>query len=506
MSKIELNEDHARIKKFIETGEPIELHKGKLAFLILQWCAVIAIGTVLLIGLLTPEKIQILFLIFLISGLLTFNVHFWVILTLFIVMASTVAFLAALAVNNLLRKHGSGLIKFSIIFITIVFWILLLSFSIIMYIYTLSTYVFWVLIFPLIFTIAMVISFTKGKQALRRAGIILKLTGQIVHEERELIVPAILKIFLIGILTFFLGIIDLYIMTWIYPMISEPVLVWVLGIIIFFIESFYIIFNINMFTAISYAISYIWYRNKDPVLRDGFAVALYQMGDIAIFSILSAIIEIIKAILRSLSKRKGTSQSWIPDGFRLAEGIIGSVWYYINYFTLPSIVIEDKPVTKAIKSSAHRLYDNFADVFMKEYGVKLSFSLLTVLMLIIFGSGGGLFGLILYYAYVYPIMGILDYIIMIVLVVVGIILFIAISMIIIRPMLMMYNDIYMAILFGFLIDKENDFKYPVRLPENILNDWKEWFNKHPSITRCPNCNTPVESGVPKCPKCGYTLP
>ena len=78
--------------------------------------------------------------------------------------------------------------------------------------------VLWFFVAPAFYTFVLIISFTRWKPALRRAGKILKLTGQVVHEEKGLIVPAVLKVFLIGVLTSFLGIIDLYIMTCIYSL------------------------------------------------------------------------------------------------------------------------------------------------------------------------------------------------------------------------------------------------------------------------------------------------
>ncbi|MHA1268272.1 MAG: zinc-ribbon domain-containing protein [Candidatus Helarchaeota archaeon] len=507
MDKKEITEDQSRMRKFFETGEPIELDKGKLAVLFLEWGAVLAIGIVCLMALITPENLLLLYSLFLITGILATNVNFWIILFLFISISGITGFLAVITINKLLRKHGAGVLKFSIIFVTILIWIIAIVLIIFLWSAGAGYEAFWWLLGPAFYTFVLIISFTKWKPALRRAGKILKLTGQVVHEEKELIVPSILKIFLIGILSSFLGIIDLYIMTQIFAAGANEIVVWIIGIIIFFCETFYLSFNSKVLTGVSYTIAYIWYRNKDPKLRDGFAVALYQMGDIAIFSLLHALIETIKLILNQLASKSGKTNPWTAAGFRLASGIIGTIWFYMNYFTLPSIVIEDKPTTKAIASSAYRLYDNFADVFMRETGVKMAFNLLTFLMIVIFAAGGAVFGLVIYWAYVFPLMGYIpDMTIMIILIILAAVLFIFVSTLITRPMFMMYNDVYMAFLFGFILDKESGFQLPVRLPENILDEWKAWYEHHPPIRRCPKCNMAVQPGDEYCPKCGARIP
>ncbi|MHA1751059.1 MAG: DUF6159 family protein [Candidatus Helarchaeota archaeon] len=507
MQKDKITDDQSRMMKFFETGEPIKLDKGKLALLIIEWGIVISIGVVCLLSLLTPANLDLLYALFFLSGLLASTAQFWVIMILFITISFAASFFAVITINKLLRKYGAGVLKFSIIFITIIIWIILIIYVVFLIINGSGLEAFWWLIIPAFYTFTLIISFTRWKPALRRAGNILKLTGRLVHEEKELIVPAILKIFLLGILSSFLGLIDLSIMIWIYSLGLDEFIVWIIGIIIFFVESFYIVFNSKVLTAVNYAITYIWYRNKDPDLRDGFAVALYQMGDIAIFSLLEALIRTIRMILNQLSSKSGKTNPWTAAGFRLASGIIGSVWYYINYFTLPSIVIEDKPTTKAIKSSVYRLYDNFADVFIKETGVKMAFNLLTFLMVTIFLSGGVIFGQIIYWIYIFPVTGyFVDYGLMFGIVIIGAILFVFISTLITRPVFMMYNDVYMAFLFGFILDKESGFKLPIRMPEEFKNDWKAWFDHHPPIRRCPKCNYAVQPGEEFCKHCGTHVP
>ena len=141
---------------------------------------------------------------------------------------------------------------------------------------------------------------------------------------------------------------------------------------------------------------------------------------------------------------------------------------------------------------------------MKEFGVKMAFNLLTFLVIVIFAFGGALFGFILYWAFLAAY--IIDTTIMIVIVIIGAILFIFMSTLITRPMFMMYNDVYMAFLFGFILDKENNFQLPVRIPENMQNEWKAWYNHHPPIRRCPKCNMAVQPGDQYCPKCGEKIP
>ncbi|MDD1777683.1 MAG: DUF6159 family protein, partial [Candidatus Helarchaeota archaeon] len=191
------------------------------------------------------------------------------------------------------------------------------------------------------------------------------------------------------------------------------------------------------------------------------------------------------------------SAPWTGVGFRLADGIIASIWFYVNYFTLPSIVIENVPTTTAIKRSVHRLFDNWADVLLKQWGVSAVFNTLQFLIIFLFAMGGGLFGFILSVVYSLDIL---------VMVIIGIILFLFISMLVSKPFLNMLNDIYLTFLFGYVMDKESNYKLENNLPKELNDKLRAFFGAHPAVKRCANCFSRLSEGVRSCPKCGAAYP
>ncbi|TFF89435.1 MAG: zinc-ribbon domain-containing protein [Promethearchaeota archaeon] len=40
----------------------------------------------------------------------------------------------------------------------------------------------------------------------------------------------------------------------------------------------------------------------------------------------------------------------------------------------------------------------------------------------------------------------------------------------------------------------------------MQTEWKAWYEHHPPIRRCPECNMAVQPGDEFCPKCGARIP
>jgi hypothetical protein len=486
-------ENKMRREALLEGKVPTDLAKGKLAVLIASWVIFIGIGVFALVDLLGPQLGYITDLF----GMIALDLIIPIIILMVIASAMIVATVGVMI--RLLRKHGYGLLKFSIIFFVIMTWVM---FFILLFLLGWNTSLIFVIIMAVASTVMAVLYFTIWKTRLELAGGILELTGQVTHEEKEILFPGYMKTFFVGALSSFSAVMLTDLATHLIDPVTEqvPIWGWVVLVLLGFLLFLYIYINTYFFNAITTAITYIWYRKKDPTFHDGVAVATYQLGDLALFAAFSAIIRVIRMLLQALAKRAATKPGWTGGGYRLADGIIGSVWFYVNYFTLPSIVIEDVKATTAIKRSAHRLFDNWVDVLLKEWGVGSVFKMLQLLIVILFAGAGALFGLVL--SWLYGITG--NW--LIVMVVVGVIAFVFISTLVSKPLLNLINDVYMTFLFGFVIDKESNFKYENNLPKDLADKLKEWFGAHPPVLRCRECFSKVPEGATKCPKCGAPYP
>ncbi|MHA1650817.1 MAG: zinc ribbon domain-containing protein [Candidatus Helarchaeota archaeon] len=488
----EEKEREARIQALIEGKVPVELAKGKLIVLIGSWVLFIFIGVLALLDLLGPQAT----LIATIFSATLYGVYAYIVPCIILFVIATAAIVGTVwLMIYLLRRHGYSLLKFSIIFFVILEWVI---FFVALVFFGWQTQLIFLLLTAAVGTILAVLYFTVWKMRLELAGGILTITGQVTKEEKELLVPGYLKVIFIGILSMFGTIIGIDLFIHMVPPTGE-IFWWhyVVTICYFFLLFLYLYINTYFFNAITTAITYIWYRKKDPTFHDGVAIATYQLPDIAVFAAFSAIIRVIRMVLQSLAKKSGTKPSWTGGGFRLADGIIGTVWYYVNYFTLPSIVIEDVKATTAIKRSAHRLFDNWVDVLLKEWGISSVFNLLQFLIIILFAGAGALFGALISWIYG------LD---LVVLIIVGVILFLFMSTLVSKPFLNLLNDVYLTFLFGFVIDKESNFKYENNLPAELNEKLREWFAAHPAVRRCQKCFAKVPEGATSCPKCGAPYP
>jgi ABC-type multidrug transport system fused ATPase/permease subunit len=482
-------ERKTRIDALRKGDVAVEFPKGKFIVLVGSWIIFIAIGIGALIDIVGPHT---LYFIGLLSGFALYVLAV-PILILILVAGGTIILTVWLMVH-LLKNHAYGLLKLSMVLTTIIIWLL---FGIIVAVFGWTWELIFLLIVCVAATILPILYFTIWKERLELAGGILQLCGKITHEEKELLVPGFLKVFFIGVLSSFGGIIAMDISAYTIPLNDAPWYSYVPLVIFLFVLFFYIYINTYFFNAIVTSISYIWYRKKDPKFKDGLTVAVYQLPDLALLAVFSSIIKLIRLFLQSRYRKTTGGAPWIGGGFRLMDGLIANIWFYVNYFTLPSIVIEDVPATTAIKRSVRRLFDNWADVLLRQWGVGAVFNTLQFLIIFLFAMGGGLFGFIL--ATVYSI----D---MVVMVVIGVILFLFISMLVSKPFLNLLSDIYLTFLFGFVLDKESGFKYANNLPKELNDKLVAFFKGHPAIKRCSNCFTRLPEGVRTCPKCGTAYP
>ena len=250
----------------------------------------------------------------------------------------------------------------------------------------------WPVFIPGLFTLLItVLLFTVFKDRVRRAGEIIKLTGQVTLDEKGTFVPPLFTMIFTLISALLFGGILVYFMPDVVFGTVEITLEngwpFAVGIVIYL---FVTIFFYNFAYSTTSAITYIYMRGRDPSLGDGVKASLGVVGGLIALSIMSVVVALIRMIIRAVARR---SPSALGRGVGyMAEGAIGWIWALINYFTIPAMVAEELGAKDGIKRSAGLVRKNFVDVMIKETAVRWGFSVLAFMFFIGFAVAGALLG------------------------------------------------------------------------------------------------------------------
>ncbi|MCK5151795.1 MAG: hypothetical protein KAQ65_08140, partial [Candidatus Thorarchaeota archaeon] len=340
-------------------------HKGAIAGLFIVFAAFIAYGAYSLSNLWTQYGSAIILLIDG-TGIPTFFLENLVYVIGFLGAIIIFTILVALGASVLANRLGGTLIYIGAIFMNIMAWlgVLLLvavsgwNFSI------LATS--WPIMIPGIFTLFItLLLFTVFKERVRRAGEIIKLTGQVCLDEKGVFVPPLLTmIFTLVSAVLFAGIIFQF--TPLEVLLGTEDLTlengWPLGVGLV-LYLFVTIFFYNFSYGTTSGMVYLYMRGKDPALGDGVKSSLGVIGGLIVLSILSVFIMLIRIAIQALTRKSGAGGRFAGN---MGSGIIGIVWFYINYFTIPAMVAEELSATKGIKRSVDLVRKNFVDVIIKE--------------------------------------------------------------------------------------------------------------------------------------------
>jgi len=364
-------------------------HKGAIAGLLVVFGAFIGLGLYSLLNLWQVHEVQLMGLITGISPMLADNL--WMIgAGLVAIVLLSVGF--ALGASMAARRLGATLIYIGAFFMNLMTWGIVI-FLLVTGVYTISTLLAaWPIMIPGIFTLIItILLFTVFKDRIRRAGEIIKLTGQVTLDEKGTFVPPLLAM----IFTLFSAILFGGILVYFMPQILVPGYEFVLetdwGYIIGLMTYLFVtIFFYNFAYSTTSAITYIYMRGQDPSIGDGVKASMGVIGGLVALSIMSVIIKLIQILIRSLTRK---SASGLTRGVgSVGSGILGWIWMLVNYFTIPAMVAEELSATKAIKRSAGLVRKNFVDVMIKETAVRWGFGVLAFMMFIGFAAFGGLFG------------------------------------------------------------------------------------------------------------------
>jgi len=264
----------------------------------------------------------------------------------------------------------------------------------------------WQVLIPGAFTLFLtLLLFTVFKDRIRRAGEIVKLTGQVCLDEKGVFVPPLLVMFFTLISAVMFGGIAFYSVDVLsggfaleilggnpaYPLTLENGWVAGIGVILYLFAT---IFFYNMAYGTSSAMVYLYMRGRDPDLGDGVRSTLGVITGIIVLSIMSVIIVIVRMILQRVGREAGGVGGAAVG--RAAGGIIGWIWALLNYFTIPAMVAEELGAKDGIKRSAGLVKNNFVDVIIKETAVRWAFGALAVMFFLAFALGGAVVGWVVF--------------------------------------------------------------------------------------------------------------
>jgi len=406
------------------------------------------------------------------SFLIGFGVVDWItqnvaIILLFLLLVFGAALIAGVTVVRLAKNHGVGLVKFSIYALIVLPWVTIpLALVVIVLITGLPISLFfqdlsWLvgfLIVAVIMTVIGLVILHFMRDKMERAGMMIELSGQLLSEEKELLLPPVVMVILTLLTVVSAAAIGVnFYLRLVLPSSNPIVFEIALGVIEFLFLLLIIVITYSM-DGINIAITHIWYRNRDPRFRDGRAIVWSRLGRIAKFGFLSALVETIISLFRGAAEKSKGATGIV---YRAVGSIIGSIWYYVNYFTLPSIVLEDVPITESVKKSAKRFYHNFGDVLVREFGVGMVMGALKVLVAGIFALVGLFFSLLT---------GIQGPAIIAVVVV-----FMIASAIATFPLFRAMRVSYLTMLFTYIWDKETGFTKPSRMPAEAKKEIERWY-------------------------------
>lgn len=251
----------------------------------------------------------------------------------------------------------------------------------------------WPIMIPGLFTLFItLLLFTVFRGRVRRAGEIIKLTGQTCLDEKGVFVPPLLTMVFTLVSALMFGAIILRftpieVLIGDQPWTVETALPFGTGLVLYLFTT---IFFYNLAYGTTAGIVYIYMRGKDPSLGDGVRASLGVVAGLAALAVMSVIVAIVRIALQRAGRQVGGAGGEAVG--RAAGGIIGWIWALVNYFTIPAMVGEQIGAKAGIKRSASLVRKNFVDVMIKETAVRWGFGVLAAMFFIGFAVGGAAIG------------------------------------------------------------------------------------------------------------------
>jgi len=364
--------------------------------------------------------------------------------------------LLAIGASALARKLGGTLIYIGAIFMNVMSWLgvfILWAASGFDFGVVVSS---WPIMIPGLFTLFItVLLFTVFRSRIRRAGELIKLTGQVCLDEKGVFVPPLISMIFSLVSALMLGAIvfqftPLEVILGTTEMTLETGLPMGLGLVVYL---FLTIFIYNFAYGTTSGMVYIYMRGRDPGIGDGFKATMGVIGGIIVLSIASVIVKLIVMAIRAIGRQSGGGGRFVAGA---ASGILAWVWALINYFTIPAMVAEELGAKDGIKRSASLVKNNFVDVIIAQIPVRWAFGVLAAAFFIAFALGGAAIGWLLT----------ADIFLTLLIVIVFIVFAALPATLILRT----FDIVYVTLLYVFIRRKEGDISGKTAIPASMSKE------------------------------------
>lgn len=318
-------------------------------------------------------------------------------------------------------------------------------------------------IVPLVPAILLIITVVTNFKKLQRAGEFMKFTGQVVLAEKGMIIA---PLFVTG-MSILSGLAMISIFARLVLWFEGNIIGYILATIASLIQ---LIIYFGMFYAaegVNTTYAYEWYRKRDPDMKFCLRNVAGNFGAIFLFGIATAFVSWLQSVLRNAAaSSKGQNIGGIILAIlaRIVAAVLGFIWKYLTYFTLPAIVVEGRGFKDGVTRSFDLLKRYYMDVLIRETGVERGFSIVQWISFFIYGVVGALTGLVVYAATNLSLAASL------LVCIIPALLFANVpTFFLFRPM----KTAYLTFVFAYAQDEESGFKLPTRMPRELRGDLKE---------------------------------
>jgi hypothetical protein len=280
------------------------------------------------------------------------------------------------------------------------------------------------------------------------------------YREKEILLISVV----FGVLAVLTGVADLGVLHLVWSFLGNGLADWAILFLAFLVSAWISYSFLYLAEAVVIRIIHQWYRNpkKDvATLADGVKAALDRSGPILILSLAVAILAALRRTINAEARQSGRGGG--INIFYLIGSLITSfaqgILEFVTYFTLPSIVIEEKGFVDGVKRSASLVWRHFIDVILAGSGVGFALLVFSIPVFLLFGAAGFLAGVLLFPAFGFWAG------------VVTAIAFVVFGMVPVYVVTHFMYAIYKTILYEYAIDAEEGFKRPSMLPPEVKKEF-----------------------------------
>lgn len=387
--------------------------------------------------------------------------QYWWIVLIAVVVLGLLGFLVGWFLLYLVSKLGHILV-----YAGVVFYIVGALIGGLIMVFTIPGIGFLAALGPMFPAILLIIGIFTNVNKLKRAGEFMKFTGKVILAEKGMIF-APLFVSVVSVINFLtMGSIFAFIAV----TFNDTDLAW-LGYVLASLASliqlivYYGIFYVA--EAINTTYAYEWYRKRDPDMRFCVKNVAGSFGPIFLFGVVTAIVSWLQQTLRAAAARtssKNLAGVIFAIFARILASLMGIIFKYLTYFTLPAIAVEGLKFKDGVSRSFNLLKKYYMDVLIRETGVSRGMSIVQWISFFIYGAIGAILGIAWRFTTGQ------DWATALLVPIIAMVVFSFIpTFFIFRPM----KTAYLTFIFAYAQDEESNFSLPTRMPAELRGDMKE---------------------------------